>query len=580
MNKRAKKLSIGLHGLASILDEMSYRLLSSKPPAPTAAGNVRAAAMQLKTSFAGSLKCTKAVTPNPKHRLPTAILPTESSSVSPSNGVVITPSVNTPCDSNRSSARIASRVVDAGTLLEDDRDAQSLRLDVIHRNQSSTYNGMKRLSNLEILSLRRTHEFTLVVPHVDRKVIPAARVARTEIQGAFDAITKACSISSSDKDAIASFVERERNERTIFRESKACVEYNVRIRAFAERDKIHTEIMTPSQIQYMIGPGGNGIVLELIGYGDAITVLLKFSQIPYIEVFVSREKEASFTDPCYDFSRTKDDSTFLNELQQQLHARKGDPIAYVQILMNYYKKQLALTKGRDVNLKVAATSCANELDVDKLVRSAIDAEMERGDTIALANSIDSDYEKAICERFSTFGYAREYLISKEKITQYYQMLKSIFKHLHYAIATLISTRYYSIDVSVPPEDDENEEMGEMEELHYKERIIVFLCLGMIRAKSNRLLKHYAMIEPFAYFSKGLQQPGRQSLSGSLSSTLRTSMKNIKEIYDRCLPTFNDQLSGTMRCHGAFDNHQQFLPKKNPETENQQCATSVQYIVLS
>ena len=86
---------------------------------------------------------------------------------------------------------------------------------------------------------------------------------------------------------------------------------------------------------------------------------------------------------------------------------------------------------------------------------------------------------------------------------------------------------------------------------------------MIRAKSNRLLKHYAMIEPFAYFSKGYQQPGRRCLSGSLSSTLRTSMKRIKTIYDRCLPTFNDTLSGTMRCHGAFDNHQQILPKKNP-----------------
>ena len=86
---------------------------------------------------------------------------------------------------------------------------------------------------------------------------------------------------------------------------------------------------------------------------------------------------------------------------------------------------------------------------------------------------------------------------------------------------------------------------------------------MIRAKSNRLLRHYAMIEPFAHFSKGYQQPGRRGLSGSLSSTLKTSMKRIKTMYDRCLPTFNDQLSGTMRSHGAFDNHQQFLPKKNP-----------------
>ena len=216
-----------------------------------------------------------------------------------------------------------------------------------------------------------------------------------------------------------------------------------------------------------------------------------------------------------------------------------------------------------MKLQVQATGCADELDADNLVRSAIDAEMERGDTIALANSIDADYEQAISDRFSKFGPARDYLISTEKITEYYNMIKVIFKHLHYSMATLMSSRYYSIDVSLPPEDDEIEEMGKIEELHHKERIIVFLCLGMIRAKSNRLLKHYAMIEPFAYFSKGYQQPGRRCLSGSLSSTLRTSMKRIKTIYDRCLPTFNDTLSGTMRCHGAFDNHQQILPKKNP-----------------
>ena len=273
-NKRAKTLSSGLHGLASLLDEMHYNLLRSKPPAPTAAANVRSASMQLKTSFAGSLKCTKSITPNPKQRSHTAIASTASSSTSRSNGVVVTPSAETPRDSVRSSARVASRVVDAGTPI-DEPAVQSLRLDLINRNQSSTYYGMKKLSIIEILSLRRADVFTLVVPHVDKRVIPAARVARTEITSTFDAITKACSPWSSDKDELAVFVARDRNERTIFRESKACLEYNVRIRAFAERDKIHAEVMSPSQLQYMIGPGGNGIVLELVGYGDAIPVLLK-----------------------------------------------------------------------------------------------------------------------------------------------------------------------------------------------------------------------------------------------------------------------------------------------------------------
>ena len=108
-NKRAKTLSSGLHGLANLLDEMHYNLLRSKP-APTAAAFVvvRSATTQLKTSFSGSMKSTKTITPNPNRRSHTAIASTASSSTSHSNGVV-TPSSETTRASGCFSARIASR---------------------------------------------------------------------------------------------------------------------------------------------------------------------------------------------------------------------------------------------------------------------------------------------------------------------------------------------------------------------------------------------------------------------------------------------------------------------------------------
>ena len=125
-----------------------------------------------------------------------------------------------------------------------------------------------------------------------------------------------------------------------------------------------------------------------------------------------------------------------------------------------------------------------------------------------------------------------------------------------------SSKYYSINVALP-EDEDDEINNKDDMMHFKKRLIVFLCLSMIRAKSRLLLRHYAIIEPFAYFSKGFQQPGRRTMTGGLNSTLHTSMKRLKEVYERCLPTFNDRLAVTMRCHGAFDNHQKVLPKKNP-----------------
>ena len=180
----------------------------------------------------------------------------------------------------------------------------------------------------------------------------------------------------------------------------------------------------------------------------------------------------------------------------------------------------------------------------------------------MADLVDADYEEAISNTFSNFRRAHHYLLSPEKIKEYYDIIKSKFRYLHYAMAIFMSSKYYSINVALS-EDEDDEMMSEDEEIHFKERLIVFLCLSMIRAKSRLLLRHYAIIEPFAYFSKGYQQPGRRTMTGGLNSTLPTSMKQLKKIYKRCLPTFNDRLAGTMRCHGAFDNHQKILPKKNP-----------------
>ena len=213
-------------------------------------------------------------------------------------------------------------------------------------------------------------------------------------------------------------------------------------------------------------------------------------------------------------------------------------------------------------MTVIANPNAGKIDEDAIVRSLIDSELERADIVELADLVDADYEEAISNTFSNFRRARHYLLSPEKIKEYYDIIKSKFRYLHYAMAIFMSSKYYSINVALS-EDEDDEMMSGDEEIHFKERLIVFLCLSMIRAKSRLLLRHYAIIEPFAYFSKGYQQSGRRTMTGGLNSTLPTSMKQLKKIYERCLPTFNDRLAGTMRCHGAFDNHQKILPKKNP-----------------
>ena len=130
------------------------------------------------------------------------------------------------------------------------------------------------------------------------------------------------------------------------------------------------------------------------------------------------------------------------------------------------------------------------------------------------------------------------------------------------MAMMVTSKDYTVEVAIP-DDDIDPVLSRVEELHFKERIIVYLCIGLIRAKNRLLLRNYAMIEPFAYFSKGYQQPGRRTIAGGFTSTLPTCWKRIKAIYDKCLPSFNERLTAETRCHGAFDNHQKFIDKKNP-----------------
>jgi hypothetical protein len=209
-------------------------------------------------------------------------------------------------------------------------------------------------------------------------------------------------------------MKKERAERTITREGKDVVEYNVRVRSYAERDKLHDEDLSSSQLEYMIGAGGNGILLELLGHGHVATVLLKFRQIPHIEAYVPRMPDEPFIDPSYDFSQSQSDDTILDELKRHLQTRKGDPVAYVQILMNYYKKLYQKERGKHSALTVTANPNAGMIDEDAIVRSLIDSELERADIVELANLVDANYEEAITNTFSNFRCARHYLLTPEK----------------------------------------------------------------------------------------------------------------------------------------------------------------------
>ena len=322
--------------MAKLLSDIQYDYHRLKPMPVTAMGNINTAAKHLKTTFTGSTKGTK------KSKLRASNGADSTSQFNtPRRGVSVTPPAHhdaAPELNARSSSRIACYSRKSASPSVHASTEVAARLDTAHVNLSSTNHGTKKLTIREILSMRRTDQFTLVLPPINSKVVADARDARDDVIRAFDSIIIACSPPGLDADGILSFMNRERAEQTISQEGKEVVEYNVRIRSYAERDKLHEEELTKPQLEYMIGPGGNGILLELLGHGHAVTALLKFRQLPYIEAYVPRMPDDPFLDPSYEFSQSQSDESILDELKTHLQTRKGDPVAYVQILMNYYKK--------------------------------------------------------------------------------------------------------------------------------------------------------------------------------------------------------------------------------------------------
>jgi hypothetical protein len=211
--KRAKKGSIGVNGMAKLLSKIQHDYHRLKPMPGTVTGNINTAAKHLKTTFTGSTKGTK----KSKSRSSNGADSTSQLNT-PGRGVSVTPPANhdaAPELNARSSSRIARYSRNSASPLVRAATEVATRLDTAHVNLSSTNHGTKKLTIREILSMRRTDQFTLVIPPVNSKVVTVAREARGDVIRAFDSIVRACLPPGLDADGILSFMNRERAERTI-----------------------------------------------------------------------------------------------------------------------------------------------------------------------------------------------------------------------------------------------------------------------------------------------------------------------------------------------------------------------------
>ena len=565
--------------LAEAMAEL-FRTLRPKASAPpTARGMLSIAQKQLSSNFQANARGQRAANP-----------PVNNPTTSPTSAAV---AVDAPPTNVSSSTRFTRSSIepssDAARYLVSPVALYSHSDDEIGRNNvplSSQNRGMKRLEPEAIVNLRVSDDIIIVVPPVNRREPKEAKAARVSTIALFKRIVfnECGNIPVADKNEMW---DDELKKREIIREGKCYHEFNVVITSYAERFMLQTPNLNARYIEYYMGTGGAGLAVSLNGYSTSNTLLLKFNTLPFLEVHRSRPMSSSpesFLDESIVFPTTSIDADLTSYLMLKLDSTRGDPVAYIEVLMKYYHRAFEMakkTKSRQVGKKKKSFIPQTEGDGNANVesfRAAIASELDKDNLQDFANKVDKEYAEAI-ESCYGFCEVKGYLMDPTRCSEYYEELRERFPLCHLIFATIVSTRQFSVSSLATPSntepsnstaipnaeksDDDNAPTPNDNQLHKKERMMLFLFLALLRTRSRYLLSHWASIEPLGHYFKGHQQPGRNSLSGSFSMTLRTCWARQKVIYDKYIPTFNQELEAEQTTFGSYDNHNEVLQKKNP-----------------
>jgi len=211
---------------------------------------------------------------------------------------------------------------------------------------SSTNRGMKRLEPSAIVYLRVGDDITIVVSPINRREPNTTKVARVAMLNLFKRIITADFLKTPEMDK-EEFWMHELNKHVVVREGKLYHEFHVVISRYAERSRLCLPNLPQSYIDNWMTTGGAGLRVNLHGYSTSLNTLLKFNMIPFLEVHQGRSMDStnkSFLDDSIDFATMRKDGELTTYLMEKLDATRGDPVAYIEVLMKYYHRALDMAK--------------------------------------------------------------------------------------------------------------------------------------------------------------------------------------------------------------------------------------------
>ena len=427
-----------------------------------------------------------------------------------------------------------------------------------------------RIGAHKMIRLDIDDEFILLFPAVTPTLNPKCLPAAVDINRRIDRVLiQSCTgITSSERREQLIFLKRKHIK---MRGSETYYEFAVRIKHFGEMKDMELNSLRQSDLDRLWKSDGFGPSIEICGYARTTTALLRLRYYPYIEMY--KRSSSLFLDEV-EFPRGGDlDESFL----QAIWLAKGCTSRTVEVMMRYYQELSQRRQRQCLYLKnqLKKKSEGEELLNDSHDRYArrdfmrtIHEELKANRLFAFADKVDGIYETRFKLVYSNFVPMRNSVVSSADIISLYETFISDFPHTHAILSVIVSSPNDKVPLAtslINDADDDGsdgsccEESANVNDGHPEltrtQRSIFEYFLCFIRHKSQKRLRHWAMLTPLGYFSRGFRMPGSKCHLSAASCDLRTAWITSNKLYENSRPGRKEMIRQLATSSACGDNWQ-------------------------
>ena len=329
-------------------------------------------------------------------------------------------------------------------------------------------------------------------------------------------------------------------------------EFPVRIVSCPEHDRI---AIGDKKVADKYWADGAGYYVEVCGYTSSAKILLKYSSLPFIEVYKLGDPDHFLHDDI-NFTRCHNNPQVLtDQLAQFLVLSDGDPITTMESLWKFSKADANMLRRLLQTEKTTMPSipvASRDGEFNDIIKNELNDKALR----SFASMVDNIYIDAFKQKYTSFTFVPDSVLPNDKIIMLYESFKKTFPISHFVLSNVVSNGNpddYNDDLtnssnsSITPGYDSS--------LSLRERCILEHFISFIRIKSERNLRHWSMMIPLGYHSKGFCLPGTRTYLSAHSCNMRTAWRNLGALYHYSESDRMKCIMNQSSLSGAFDNWQ-------------------------